>query len=40
MTTLWIACAGSAGAIVRFVLDGAIRHRRASDFPGRQRSST
>ncbi|RMB77132.1 fluoride efflux transporter CrcB [Rhodococcus sp. SBT000017] len=33
MTTLWIACGGSAGAIVRFVLDGAIRHHRASDFP-------
>ncbi|MFC9556682.1 fluoride efflux transporter CrcB [Rhodococcus sp. NPDC056960] len=33
MTVVWIACAGSAGAVARFVVDGAIRHRRASEFP-------
>ncbi|RMB77505.1 fluoride efflux transporter CrcB [Rhodococcus sp. SBT000017] len=33
MTTLWIACAGSAGAIARFVLDGVIRQWRKSEFP-------
>jgi CrcB protein len=33
MTTLWIACAGSAGAMARFVLDGVIRQRRKSEFP-------
>ena len=33
MTLLWIAWAGSAGAIARFVLDGAIRRRRATEFP-------
>jgi CrcB protein len=30
---VWIACAGGLGAIARFVLDGAIRHRKASEFP-------
>ncbi|MDZ7881749.1 MAG: fluoride efflux transporter CrcB [Mycobacterium sp.] len=33
MMAFWVACAGSAGAVARFVLDGAIRHRRNSDFP-------
>lgn len=33
MTTLWIAVAGSAGAMARFVLDGVIKHRRSSPFP-------
>lgn len=33
MTTVWIAIAGSAGAMARFVLDGAIKHRRTSQFP-------
>ncbi|MEV3966067.1 fluoride efflux transporter CrcB [Nocardia sp. NPDC050193] len=30
---MWIAVAGSAGAMARFVLDGAIKHRRTSQFP-------
>lgn len=30
---LWVACAGSVGAVARFMLDGAIRHRRSTDFP-------
>ncbi|WP_433492780.1 fluoride efflux transporter CrcB [Nocardia grenadensis] len=33
MTTVWIAVAGSAGAMARFVLDGVIKHRRTSQFP-------
>ncbi|QHE73656.1 fluoride efflux transporter CrcB (plasmid) [Rhodococcus sp. ZPP] len=33
MMMLWIACAGSLGAIARFVIDGAIKHRKASEFP-------
>lgn len=33
MMVAWIACAGSAGAVARFVVDGAIRHRRATEFP-------
>ncbi|WP_040790575.1 fluoride efflux transporter CrcB [Nocardia paucivorans] len=33
MTTLWIAVAGSAGAMTRFVLDGVIRQHRNSRFP-------
>lgn len=33
MTTMWIAVAGSAGAMARFVLDGAIKHRRSPRFP-------
>lgn len=31
--TLWIALAGSAGAVTRFVLDGFWRARRPSAFP-------
>lgn len=31
--TIWVACAGSAGAVSRFVVDGAIRSRQASEFP-------
>lgn len=30
---LWVALAGSLGAVARFVVDGAIRSRRASEFP-------
>ncbi|MGX4712299.1 CrcB family protein [Rhodococcus sp. DMF-1] len=33
MITLWVALAGSGGAVTRFVLDGAIRARLASTFP-------
>lgn len=33
MTALWVACAGSLGAVSRFVVDGAIRHRRSTEFP-------
>ncbi|MGC0364736.1 CrcB protein [Rhodococcus sp. 27YEA15] len=33
MITLWVALAGSAGAVTRFVLDGLIRSRRATEFP-------
>lgn len=33
MTVWWIALAGSAGAVCRFVLDGMIRSRRAAEFP-------
>lgn len=33
MTLLWVTLAGSAGAVCRFVLDGAIRARRATEFP-------
>ncbi|PKV76680.1 CrcB protein [Nocardia fluminea] len=30
---LWVALAGSAGAVARFVLDGVIRSRCSSEFP-------
>lgn len=33
MTASWVAMAGSIGAVTRFVLDGMIRSRRASEFP-------
>ncbi|ONM50072.1 fluoride efflux transporter CrcB [Nocardia donostiensis] len=33
MTAVWVALAGSAGAMARFTLDGAIKHRRAARFP-------
>lgn len=33
MTFLWIAVAGSAGAVARFVVDGAIRRRVPGEFP-------
>ncbi|WP_024793717.1 fluoride efflux transporter CrcB [Tomitella biformata] len=33
MTALWLACAGSAGAVARFMLDGAVRARWRPDFP-------
>jgi CrcB protein len=33
MIVVWIACAGSAGPMAPFVLEGAIRHRRAREFP-------
>lgn len=33
MLTLWLALAGGAGAVARFVLDGAIRGRWRSEFP-------
>ena len=33
MMAFWVALAGSGGAVARFVLDGAIRHRRSADFP-------
>ncbi|MFC4605406.1 fluoride efflux transporter CrcB [Rhodococcus kronopolitis] len=33
MLTLVIAGAGAVGAVARFVLDGAIRSRRATEFP-------
>ncbi|WP_375483726.1 fluoride efflux transporter CrcB [uncultured Jatrophihabitans sp.] len=33
MIAVWIALAGGAGALARFVLDGAVRARLASDFP-------
>ena len=33
MIALWVALAGGAGALTRFVLDGAVRSRWASDFP-------
>ncbi|BAH55677.1 MULTISPECIES: fluoride efflux transporter CrcB [Rhodococcus] len=33
MMVWWIACAGSVGAIARFVVDGAIKHRRSVEFP-------
>lgn len=34
MTVIWIALAGSVGAIARFVVDGSIRARWPSEFPG------
>jgi fluoride exporter len=33
MMVVWVACAGSLGAVARFVIDGAIRHRRNTEFP-------
>ncbi|GGK66979.1 fluoride efflux transporter CrcB [Nocardia camponoti] len=33
MMLLWVALAGSAGAVARFVLDGVIRSRVASPIP-------
>ncbi len=33
MIVLWLALAGSAGAVARFVVDGAIRARWATTFP-------
>ena len=33
MTVLWVALAGSAGALARFGLDGGIRRRWSTTFP-------
>lgn len=33
MIGLWVALAGSAGAVSRFTLDGVIRRRNRSEFP-------
>jgi fluoride exporter len=33
MIVVWIACARNAGPAARFVLERAIRHRRAREFP-------
>ena len=33
MTALWVALAGSAGALARFGLDGAVRRRWPTTFP-------
>ena len=33
MTALWIALAGSVGALARFLVDGAVRSRWAPDLP-------
>ncbi|MDO3401912.1 fluoride efflux transporter CrcB [Mycolicibacterium neoaurum] len=33
MMVFWVACAGSLGAVSRFVVDGAVRHRRSTEFP-------
>jgi CrcB protein len=33
VTALWVALAGSAGALARFGLDGGIRRRWATTFP-------
>ena len=33
MIALWIALAGSFGAVARLVLDGMIRSRRSTEFP-------
>jgi CrcB protein len=33
MIALWVALAGSAGAVTRFVVDGAVRARISSGFP-------
>ena len=33
MLTFWLACAGSAGALSRFVVDGAVRARWRSELP-------
>ncbi|MEU4711062.1 fluoride efflux transporter CrcB [Nocardia salmonicida] len=33
MMVVWVGLAGSGGAVARFVLDGMIRSRRATEFP-------
>lgn len=33
MTVLWVALAGSGGAVTRFVIDGEIRSRWGAEFP-------
>jgi CrcB protein len=33
VTLLWVWLAGAAGAVARFVVDGAVRHRWAPTFP-------
>ena len=33
MITIWVSLAGSAGAVARFSLDGAVRGRRTTTFP-------
>ena len=33
MTLIWVTLAGSAGAVTRFVADGAVRARWKSSFP-------
>ena len=33
MTLLWVSLAGAAGALTRFVVDGAVRSRGAPAFP-------
>jgi fluoride exporter len=33
LLTLWVALAGSAGALARFVVDGAVKGRWATVFP-------
>ncbi|MCK0091601.1 fluoride efflux transporter CrcB [Rhodococcus sp. F64268] len=33
MMSLWVALAGSLGALARFVVDGEIRNRRSLQFP-------
>ena len=33
MTLLWVTLAGAAGAVARFVVDGAVGHRWAPTFP-------
>ena len=33
MIVLWVALAGSAGAVARFVVDGAVRRRWPSRYP-------
>lgn len=33
MTALWVALAGSAGAVARFILDGAVRSRWPHPWP-------
>jgi CrcB protein len=33
VTPLWVALAGAAGALTRFLLDGVVRARRPATFP-------
>lgn len=33
MMLLWVSLAGGAGALTRFLVDGAVRHRWAATFP-------
>lgn len=33
MMVMWVAVAGSVGAVARFVVDGMIRRRRNTEFP-------